>query len=160
MKLAVTFATLACLALLGCTQQASDAQPDSSEALTAADASFQKAVATKDLTKIVSFYADTAVLMPAAEPIVSGKAAIAKEWEHVLAIPAFENTSKLTRVETSASNDLGYTMGTYTSRLMGEDGKLVAEPGKWLSVWKKQADGSWKVVVDTYNTDIKPPDHK
>ena len=51
-------------------------------------------------------------------------------------------------------------MGTYTSQLMGEDGKLVAEPGKWLSVWKKQADGSWKVVVDTYNTDIKPPDHK
>lgn len=51
-------------------------------------------------------------------------------------------------------------MGSYTSRMMGEGGKPVDEPGKWLTVWKKQPDGAWRIVMDTYNTDIPPPDHK
>ena len=108
----------------------------------------------------MSFYAETAVLLPTAEPLVSGKAAIGEEWRHILAIPAFQNTSKLARLEVSSSNDMAYTMGSYQTRLMGEDGKLATEPGKWLSVWKKQSDGSWRIVADTYNTDIPPPDHK
>jgi ketosteroid isomerase-like protein len=31
--------------------------------------------------------------------------------------------------------------------------------GKFFDVWKKQADGSWKVVVSTFNSDlpVTPP---
>ena len=130
------------------------------EAVRAADAELQKAVAANDLKSIVSFYAEDAVLKPAAEPLISGKAAIAKEWEHILAIPDMQNTSKLVRVEASSANDLAYTMGIYQSRMMGENGKMVTEPGKWLAVWKKQPNGAWRVIVETYNTDIPPPDHK
>jgi ketosteroid isomerase-like protein len=133
---------------------------NASDAVTAADASFQKAVAAKDLDKIMSFYADSAVLMPAAKPQLAGKAAIQNEWQELLTIPAFQNTSKLLRVETAGSNDLAYTMGSYETRLMAEDGKVLTEPGKWLSIWKKQPNGAWRVVVETYNTDIPPPDHQ
>ena len=152
-------AAVAALTLFGCTQ--TERQSGSEvEAVRAADAMLQKAVAANDLEAIVSFYADDAVLMPAAEPSITGKKGIKEEWEHILAIPGLQNTSKLVRAEASSANDFAYTMGTYQSQMMGEDGRQVTEPGKWLSVWKKQPDGAWRIVVDTYNTDIPPPDHK
>jgi ketosteroid isomerase-like protein len=33
---------------------------------------------------------------------------------------------------------------------------LDAEVGKYLTVWKKDADGAWKVLLDTYNSDLPP----
>ncbi len=46
----------------------------------------------------------------------------------------------------SGSGDLGYTYGTYTStvRATGEISK-----GTYVTVWEKQADGTWKFVLDT-----------
>lgn len=147
------------LALSSC----SIAQPNSSkevEELRSLDADLGQAINARDAAAIAAFYADDAILMPTAEPLVRGKAAIAEEWKHILAIPAFENESRLGGVEVSSAGDLAYTYGSYRSRLMGEDGKLTMEPGKWLTIWKKRPDGSWRIAVETYNTDIPPPDHK
>ena len=94
--------------------------------LKAADAEMQKAVVDRDVEKIVALYADDAVMLPAAEPTINGKAAIRAEWQHILAIPDFENTSTLVAAETSAGGDLGYTTGTYLSRMRGENGEMVA----------------------------------
>ena len=160
MKTVAVLLAAASLTLLGSNQQGDGSAESASKAVRTADASFQQAIAAKDLNKIMSFYADSAVLMPAAKPQLAGKAAVQKEWQELLSIPAFQNSSKLLRVETAGSNDLAYTMGSYETRLMGEDGKVLTEPGKWLSVWKKQPDGTWRVVVETYNTDIPPPDHQ
>ena len=150
---------LAALALNSCSAK----QPEASDAKTqlrALDTKLGQAIDAKDAAAIAAFYADDAVLMPTAEPIVRGKAAIMEEWQHILAIPAFENESKLGGVDVASAGDLAYTYGTYRSRLMGEDGRLAMEPGKWVTVWKKQPNGDWRIAVDTYNTDIPPPDHK
>ncbi|MGH7628407.1 MAG: YybH family protein [Gemmatimonadales bacterium] len=130
------------------------------ETIRAADAALNQAIEERDLERIISFYADDALLLPAAEPLISGKAAIREEWSHVLAIPDFQSKAALMKVEISTSGDIGYSMGTYVATMMGENGRPVTEPGKWLSVWRKQPDGAWRIVVDIYNTDIPPPDHK
>ena len=150
---AVSFFLLACA-------HAQEPQQNPADLLSSTDIALQKAVADGDLDKIMTFYADDAVLMPTAEPIVVGKVAIREEWQHILSIPDFQNKSALTKVDVSKSGDLAYSMGTYLSTMRGENGQLVTEPGKWLSVWRRQADGSWLVVAATYNTDIPPPDHK
>jgi uncharacterized protein (TIGR02246 family) len=150
---------VAALALSSC----SDKRPDVSEAskeLRTLDAKLGQAVDAKDAAAIAAFYADDAILMPTAEPVVRGKAAITEEWKHILAIPAFQNESKLGGVEVASAGDLAYTYGSYRAKLMGEDGKLATEPGKWLTIWKKQPDGGWRIVVESYNTDVPPPDHK
>jgi len=125
-----------------------------------ADKSLQQAVYAKDLDLIISFYADDAVLLPTAEPMVRGKESIKEEWRHILEIPNFENKSTLSKVEISKDGEMAYTMGTYLATMMGEDENLVQEPGKWVSIWKSSSDGVWRIIVDMYNTDIPPPDHK
>ena len=51
------------------------------------------------------------------------------------------------------SGDLGYTYGTFEFRSKDKDGKAVIEHGKYTSIWKKQKDGRWKVVLDMGNSD-------
>ena len=48
------------------------------------------------------------------------------------------------RAEIAASQDLGYTFGRYALR----DGETVKAYGVYVTVWKKQPDGSWKFVLD------------
>ena len=52
----------------------------------------------------------------------------------------------------SSSGDLGYTYGTFEFRSKDKDGKPTVDYGKYTSIWKKQADGSWKVALDMGNS--------
>ncbi len=58
--------------------------------------------------------------------------------------------------EMSASGDLGYTYGNYIYTAKNKDGKLVANYGKYTSIWKRQKNGQWKVVVDMGNSSPDP----
>lgn len=166
MKKAAVLIALASLPLAACDRPTTTGAPAATapsaelDAVKAADAALQEAVAAKDLDRIMVHYAEEAVLLPAAVPQVNGKAAITEEWKHILAIPQLENMSTLTGAAVSSSGDLAYTLGSYRSQMTGEDGTMVTEPGKWVAVWKKQPDGKWRIIVETYNTDIPPPDHK
>ncbi|MFT4024022.1 MAG: hypothetical protein QM664_09600 [Flavihumibacter sp.] len=51
----------------------------------------------------------------------------------------------------SASADLGYTYGVYTIRHMAADTVLY---GTYVSIWKKQANGQWRFVLDSGNEGI------
>ena len=55
----------------------------------------------------------------------------------------------------SGNGDLGFTAGTYEDSVKGPDGKTVNEKGKYLCVWKKQKDGTWKAIHDMWNADSK-----
>ena len=69
----------------------------------------------------------------------SGVAGSALSWEPL-------------RAEIAASQDLGYTFGRYTLR---EGGEIKAH-GVYVSIWKKQQDGSWKFVLDGGGTTPEP----
>jgi ketosteroid isomerase-like protein len=60
------------------------------------------------------------------------------------------------KAEMAASGDLGYTYGNYVYAAKNKDGKLTASYGKYTSIWKKQKDGKWKVVVDMGNSSPDP----
>jgi hypothetical protein len=60
------------------------------------------------------------------------------------------------KADMAASGDLGYTYGTYVFTSKNKEGKLVASYGKYTSIWKKQKDGEWKVVVDMGNSSPEP----
>lgn len=154
--------TLCIVALIGVVacQRQGDTHGAALDAIRTADAALSKAVSDRDLERTVAFYANDASILPLAEPIVTGAEAIRREWQHIFTIPGYQGITKTTTVEVSRSGDLGYTQGTYTAEFNLADGTSATERGKWVSVWKKQADGTWKVAVEIYNTDEPPPDHQ
>ena len=123
------------------------------KALVKLDDDWSKSAATRDVERIASFYADDAIAYPPNEPMAGGRAAAKKVWAAYLADPTFNISWKTTHAE--VNGDLGFTSGTYEDSFKGADGKMVHEAGKYLCVWKKQKDGSWKAIHDMWNADSK-----
>jgi ketosteroid isomerase-like protein len=64
---------------------------------------------------------------------------------------AFSLTRQPQSAVVAASGDLGYTYGVYSYRLKENDYILY---GTYVSIWKKQSDGTWKFVLDSGNDGI------
>jgi ketosteroid isomerase-like protein len=119
------------------------------------DDEWSAAAQKRDVEKVASFYADDAIAYPPGEPVARGKAAAKKVWAAYLADPSFKISWKANDAHVCADGKLGFTSGTYDASYNGADGKPVAEKGKFLCVWQKQPDGSWKAIRDMWNTDTK-----
>ena len=120
------------------------------------DAQWSKAAAANDPDATVSFYSDDATLLPPNAPVAVGKAAIRASWAGLLA-PGVSVTWQVNKVEVARAGDMAYLTGTYLVTMKDPEGKPVTDRGKLLEVWKKQADGKWKAIVDTYNSDLPLP---
>ena len=142
------------------TAHAGEARLAATAALRAADSALQAAVEAKDAEGTAALYMADATLLPIAEPAVVGRAAIQQEWAKTFGIPGFRNRARMTRLEVAGSGDLGFTQGTYESTMTGTDGRPVVEGGKWVTVWRREADGQWRVATDIANTDAPPPEHQ
>jgi ketosteroid isomerase-like protein len=126
-------------------------QSDGSAPLLKIENDFMKAAAEHGSQGYLSYYADDAVEVPNGAALVQGKAGIAKTMGF---LDNPDNHLNWTPVGAgiAASGDLGYTFGTYEFRSKDKDGKLVASHGKYTTIWRKQKDGSWKVVLDMGNS--------
>lgn len=112
---------------------------------------FMKAAAEKGSAGYLSYYADDAVELPNGGPIISRKVNIAPG----MAFLDDKNNQLIwspVGADISASGDLGYTFGTFEFHSKDKDGNASVEHGKYTSIWKKQNDGSWKVVLDMGNS--------
>jgi ketosteroid isomerase-like protein len=71
----------------------------------------------------------------------------------MMAAPNF-STFYTAKVEAATSGEFGYTRGTYTMNMTDPKSKKVLRAsGKYVTVYARQADGSWKIVVDINNPD-------
>lgn len=60
------------------------------------------------------------------------------------------------RAEVAESGEMGWTWGRYVMLVPAEDGAPKASHGKYLNIWERQPDGSWKVSVDIGNQNPAP----
>jgi ketosteroid isomerase-like protein len=60
-------------------------------------------------------------------------------------------------VEAPRSGDFAYDIGTYQLTMNDPQGKPNSDRGKYMVVWKKQADGKWKAVGDMFSSDLPLP---
>jgi uncharacterized protein (TIGR02246 family) len=122
------------------------------EAIRKLETEWSAAAQNKDLEKAVSYYADDAAVMPSNAPIATGKAQIRDVWSQMVA-PGTSTKFETKKVQVAKSKDLAYTMGTYEMTTNDPQGSPKTEIGKYVTVWKKQADKQWKVVADIFNPD-------
>ena len=144
MKFLYASVALLMLGLVAVTAPAQNAE----QALRDVDAKMAEAAAARDVDKLVSAYAADALVLPPNEPAATTKEAVRKHWSASLG-EGVALSWKPTKVE--VSGDMGYTTGTYTAKAGGKE----VDRGKYVSIWKKQADGSWKSVVDIWNSDLE-----
>jgi uncharacterized protein (TIGR02246 family) len=136
-------------------------KPDTREADTKAikdtEAAWVKAAATKNADQYLAFYTDDASLLMPNAPIFTGKAAIKEAITPMVNDPNFSLTFSATKVEISKSGDLAYTQGPYKMTFSDVRGNKFEDEGKYLTVWRKQPDGTWKAVEDTNASDLPLP---
>lgn len=145
------------LVLLGC---AADAQVtaqtvDRSDAVTqilAADRAFARAVADRDRARFLSFLAEVTTFNGGTPAEVRGRDGVLQDWS-----PFFEADGPTLSWAPSSgqvlgAGDLGYTVGQSVLRRKDAGGRVVERRGEYLTVWRRQPDGSWKVVFDTGST--------
>ncbi len=98
---------------------------------------------------------DDAYLLPPDAPLTQGKDAIREVVAELEGMPGFSVTWEANAADVGSGGDLGYTIGTYEMKMDGPDGPM-AIVGKYITVWKKQADGTWMVAADMFNANGPP----
>ena len=152
---------LASISMFGLTTACTNSPaPDTREADVRAvrdvEAAWVKDVGAKDVEKFVSYYADDATLLMPNAPALDGKDAIRAALKPMLADPNFSLTFQGTRADASKGGDLVYTTGAYTMTVSAPKNpkSVMTDKGKYLTVFRKQPNGSWKAVADMINSDL------
>jgi ketosteroid isomerase-like protein len=148
-KLAVVLSLLGLCAAISLAQ---DKSLTGTALLLKLEAAFAQAVAEHGRAAFVTYFAEDGVELEDGGGITS-REAIGKQ-------PPWPEGTSLTwtpvKADMAASGDLGYTYGNYVFKSKNKEGKVETSYGKYMSVWKKQNDGSWKVVVDIGNSSPAP----
>jgi uncharacterized protein (TIGR02246 family) len=137
------------------------ADPDSvKKAISADEAKWNKDVKAKDTEGLAGHYADDAFFVPPGAPPADGMTQIRQFYARALTDPAIDVTIANDKVDVGSAGDLAYSRGHFTEKYTdSKTGKVMTSTGTYLAVYKKQDDGSWKIVADYAATDpdsVKP----
>lgn len=115
---------------------------------------FAAAVAQGGGPTFASFFDDNGMVLENLQPAWIGKAAIAQHstWSPT----TYQLTWTPEGGELSPGGDMGYTWGQYEGRSIGVATNAAVEHGRYVTVWKKEKNGTWKILMDTSNQD--PPE--
>jgi uncharacterized protein (TIGR02246 family) len=113
-----------------------------------ADRAFAKATAERGVDGWLEYFAEDGAMLPAGQPIIRGHQAIRDLMSAAFEAEGFELRWEPTEADIAASGDLGYTIGRYERTVTGPNGTQQTTVGKYVSIWRRQEDDTWKVVVD------------
>jgi uncharacterized protein (TIGR02246 family) len=110
---------------------------------------FESAAKAKNPSRLAGFYAKDATLLPPGSPMIKGSSNIQAFWQSFMDAGAAD--PKLHTVSVESSGDLAYELGTYEATMPKPEGGAGRATGKYLVVWKRQSDGSIKMVADMFS---------
>ncbi len=121
--------------------------PDEASLLMQLDRDFDKATTEKGVDGWVAYFAPNGSMLGDTSKPITGADEIRKAME-----PAFRDSSFSLRwhpvkAEMLIPGVLGYTIGRWESLWKNKEGKIMKSTGSYTSLWKKQPDGSWKIVT-------------
>jgi uncharacterized protein (TIGR02246 family) len=111
---------------------------------------FAKGINTKDFATPASLYTDDGAMLPPNGVAVQGRQAIQKWMSDFPPLSEF----KLEVVDLDGHGDLAYARGNYSMMISAPGAAPVRDHGKWVEVWRKQSDGTWKMRWDIFNSDV------
>jgi ketosteroid isomerase-like protein len=134
--------------------------PDEASLLMQLDRDFNKATAEKGVDGWVMYFAPNGSMLGDTSQPTTGIAAIRAEMD-----PVFKDSSLSLRwhpikAEMMIPGVLGYTVGKWERLRKNKEGKVMKSTGTYSTTWKKQPDGSWKIVLDSGSSDGPPVEIK
>jgi ketosteroid isomerase-like protein len=152
-RLVLILGTVMCLGLnVGCQAPAGLSEADRTAVRQGCE-SFANLLNAKDFKGAAALYAEDAIVLPPNQAAVEGRAAIQAFLE---AFPPFSNF-QLKSLEIEGRGDLAYERGTNSMTVTPAGAAPIEDRGKYVAIWRKQADGSWKCVRDIWNSDLPLP---
>jgi uncharacterized protein (TIGR02246 family) len=111
-----------------------------------------EAVNASDVARLIAVWAEDGVLMPPNQPSVQGRRALEEHFRRVFSHSRFEFTFTSSDIE--LAGNAAFERLTYTARAWPAGSRSpIEDRGKGLHVYRRQADGSWKLVRDIWNSD-------
>jgi len=104
----------------------------------------------------ISFYAPDAVVLLPEDHFASGRALVQSAVARILALPNLSISWHPLEVNVARAGDVATVIGSYELRFDDARGPHALRRGRRLEVWRRQADRTWKCVVDTWNLDGPP----
>lgn len=126
-------------------------------ALREADRQYTKLMMAKDAAGVSALYAPDATMYPPDGATVSGLEGVRGFAAEFTAVPGLTIGSvRPLVVEVSRDGDLGYTINAVEMTVPDEAGNPVTQRLRDVHLWRKEEDGSWRVVVDVWNVEAAP----
>ncbi len=125
-------------------------------AIEAANASFIDAFKRGDKVGMMAHYTDDAIVMMPNQVAWRGRAEMDKGNTSFLSQMSLKEGGVKTE-DVMLAGDLAVETGTFTWTLQPKSGPEIKDKGKYLTVWKRQTDGSWKMIRDMTNSDLPAP---
>ena len=119
------------------------------ELLMRADTEFDSTTAKNRLEGWTAYFAENGSMLPGAGMPISGIAAIRKAMADSFADSTFDIRWRPTEAGIIVPHMYGYTIGRSEIKQKEKEGRRMIQRGMYLSIWKRQADGTWKIVLDT-----------
>ena len=140
----------AALAMTGCTKGAEAADSTKvADTIRAQEAQWEKAYADKDLNVLASQYAEDAALVSPGDPVATSDVARRKSLQSLISDPNLKLTFASDQVTVASAGDMATSRGHYSLTMTDKaTNKPVESTGSYLTVYKKESDGSWKAVED------------
>lgn len=133
---------------------APDTRATDVQAVRDVETAWSKDAASKDPDKWAGYFTEDGTGLYPGGPTLNGKAAIRAAMAPLMADPNFSLSFQSAQAVASKGGDMVYSQGTYTMTMTDPKTKKPAtDKGKYLTVYMKQGDGSWKAVTDTFNSD-------
>lgn len=111
---------------------------------------FVSLLLARNFDALVRLYSEDAVFMPPHHPAVKGRQAL-RSWMAGFP-PVTRFTAEIEAID--GRQDLAYVRGTYAMRFQPDGApRPVDDAGKFLEIRQKQADGSWLLITDMFNSD-------
>ncbi len=140
------------LGLLSCARQ-QDEEAEL-ERLRAAIEQFHQAINSGDAERLVGMFTEDVILMSNAWETIRGKEEVAQVWTS--SVRSGFRTKDQDIIDVAVCEDLGYEATTQLWTMYQEDQGAEWRSSKYVHLWRRQPDGTWKLHLDIWNNNPSP----
>ena len=110
-----------------------------------------RATNAKDIEQWSAYLAPQAVFQPPGAPLLETKEAISDYYRRTFSDPNFALDCQQSIVVVARSGEMAWARGVCRATFTDAEGLVANGKSRWFKVWLKQADGSWKCKLNTWN---------